>query len=386
MCDRDEKGAAAQMPITLQAWNRVLLPGPRGTATPHDWVDPNPQATIDVLVKKITAEIKQVRLLDCNHPLASINATIKNNESPESLLYTSASQAAQNLFGTAEMKNGPKRLVGRNMTEFLREVKRRMHPVQWKMFRRDQQAVRTRLSNGELTAIARIPIVFEPVDDGDRRRAYIPLIVHGFQPDGGGESWFNLRVLYLDVTTVTVVEEAPNGDQYYACDLNHSEGKLEALKPFPSVKAFISYTREEASKEAEQLAERLKKLAPYVDYFVDVTSIGIGKAANAELIKAMDEADIFFVLVSSKPRGNGQSVEIDYLNGRIFQNTAPVIVPVLLDDCQPQPRLDRFEWVKWGDLDPKKLKSILLESFRNRSDDDWVEEVAEMVKVCNASP
>ena len=49
----------------------------------------------------IKAEEKRVRLLDCKHPMASINASHRDTEDPEDLLYTAASLAAEKLFGIA---------------------------------------------------------------------------------------------------------------------------------------------------------------------------------------------------------------------------------------------------------------------------------------------
>ena len=371
--DRDGTGKKPEYPLSLSTLRIMLLPGPGNGPTPHDWVDSAPGETSEELVGMIKAEEKRVRLLDCKHPMASINASHRDTEDPEDLLYTAASLAAEKLFGIAINEKERPKLVGRTMAQYLDGVKERMHPIQWKMFQRDQVQARESLKNNQ-ASVANIPIVFENHnDDRLNRRAYLPIIVQEFQPNKEGENnWYNLRVCYLNVTTVTDKACLPNGDEYYVCRLDPTSDKtLEPLRAFAGIKAFLSYSRRNYEK-VEPILELLKGLVPYVDPFIDL-GIGAGEPDIPQLQEALDKAKIFFVFIDSQPSGPGQDAEVQDILGRRLAGGTQVVVPVLIGDAKLPPFLRRYEWVKYDNLDLPKILQILSHHFNDRCPDEWAE-------------
>jgi hypothetical protein len=101
------------------------------------------------------------------------------------------------------------------MDQFLDGLKKRMHPHQWNAFKRDQETTWR-------TLVAKVPIVFETHENDDyNRRAFLPIVLQNYQPPEQGLNFSNLRVLYLDVTTVTEIVKG-EGEEYYGCRLDLS--------------------------------------------------------------------------------------------------------------------------------------------------------------------
>jgi hypothetical protein len=143
LCDLNSQGNVPDLPLNLQVLRVIGLPHP----DPSDrrWVDPQPQRTIDRLVRRFRDEEEAGRILDSMHPVAAINAANAHIESPGNLYYTAASDVADDVFGTEFGDGRPPRLVGRTMEQFLASAQKRMHPNQWEAFARDQKAARSKL-------------------------------------------------------------------------------------------------------------------------------------------------------------------------------------------------------------------------------------------------
>ena len=172
--DRDIYGKRPDFPLSLSALNVTLLPGPVSGPTPHNWVDVAPDATVNEIRRKIVTEQKRIRSLDCKHSLASINASSRDTATLQSLLYTAASAAAEDLFGVeGDDEDCQRQLVGRTMAQFFEGVRNRMHPVQWKMFQRDQVEAREMLRNNQ-KSVANVPIVFEKHDNAALDKPGVP--------------------------------------------------------------------------------------------------------------------------------------------------------------------------------------------------------------------
>lgn len=386
LSDRLRSGRDPDFPLNL-AFDKKIITLPGSLADDPDGPSPlaeeaaavyeqDVKETIEQIVKRINAERNRVRLLDCKHALASINAASRDIDSPDSLLYTASSEAAEELFGMED--GGRRQLVGRTMAQYLAGLRERMHPVQWKMFCRDQALARKRLKNSK-TAVANVPIVFENHENQSlNRRAFLPIIVQEFQRDREGENnWYNLRVLYLNVTNVTKKERLENGDEYYVCDLNpFHEDSLDPLLPFEGIKVFISYTREDY-ESVERILEVLRDFAPYVDPFIDL-GIGAARYGVDELEGHLDRADLVLLFLGSVgARGPGQNAEIrvlEHLEVSSRERSVPKIVPVLLTDGVDVPLLlQPIQRVQYDALDRSWLQQLFVTHFRNRCPDEWVQ-------------
>jgi TIR domain-containing protein len=365
LCDQD---SLHYLPLSLKARNVIGLPRP-DPANPG-WVDPQPQKTVDRLIRQIREEEQAIRLLDSVHPLAAINAGTSQAEKPDNLFYTAASAAANGLF----FGNGLDRpLVGRRMDGFLEELQKRMHPAQWRAFERDQVEARIQLSQGQ-HAIAKVPIVFEEhAIPNYKHRAFLPIIVQDYRPQEGGLNWFNLRVLYLDVTTVTEKAKDEFDEEYYVCRLDHrSDRRLQPLKPHEPIRIFLSYRRENEAK-ARAVYNRLVDLKPYVAPFID-TSMTASVNWLCTLEQRFQDSELCFLFLDGNDMGRGQKREVDAILTRLFAGEYPV-VPVLLS---PQSEMSIFlaatQWIDFEHLSVRKLQQILWHSFPRRCPPDWASE------------
>ena len=376
LCDQD---ALPHLPLSLKARNVIGLPRP-DPANPG-WVDPQRQKTVDRLTRQIRDEEQAMRLLDSAHPLAAINAANSQAERPDNLLYTAASVAANSLFFGNEQG---RRLVGRRMDQFLDELKKRMHPAQWRAFERDQIEARTKLSQGE-QAIAKVPIVFERHENPNyNHRAFLPIIVQDYRPPEDGFNWFNLRVLYLNVTTATEKVKDGNGEEYYECRLDHrSDRSLEPLKPHQPIRIFLSY-RSDNRAMVEAVYRRLVAMKPYVAPFID-TSMTAGVNWLYTLETKLRDSELCFLFLDGKDVGPGQQVELGAILARLFTREGKKypVVPVLLPSSGPPPDMPFFlsnlQRQNYADLTEPKLQQILWSSFRERCPDDWASEDEELL-------
>jgi hypothetical protein len=307
--------------------------------------------------------------LDSTHPLAAINAATNEGDTPDNLFYTAASVAANSLF----FGDGPApRLIGQRMDQFLVELKRRMHPAQWRAFKRDQIRARTELNQG-LPAIARVPIVFQGHENSNyNHRAFLPIVVQDYRPQQDAPNWYNLSVLYLNVTTATVKERDDQYDEeYYVCKLDQwSDRRLAPLKAYEPIRIFLSY-RSDNRPKVEAICRQLDSFKPYVAPFMD-TSIQGGDDWLATLERSLEQSELCFLFLDDKDVGPGQKEEVRSLIAQLFARTErTIVVPVRLRPVELPFFLRTKQWVEFGNLTERKLQEILSHSFPRRCPDDW---------------
>ena len=249
--------------MNLATKNVILVPRP----DPRDpiWADPNPQEIIDSLVRQFQDEEQTGRLLDSMHPLVAINAASASATTAENLYFTAASDVADDLFGVEFGDGRATRLVGRTMEQYLAGVQKRMHPAQWRAFNRNQRHMRNKLKlraaggEDEKQSVAVVPIVFEYHENDEyNRRAFLPIIIEDYRPRDQRFDWYSLRILYLNVTTVTEKMKDHDGEEYYVCLLDPaSNARLEPLKALGSSIPFV---------QLRQQGQRLRNLQPAARY------------------------------------------------------------------------------------------------------------------------
>src|SRR5262245_3616030 len=375
LCDQDPEGGLPDLPMNLRTLNMIPLPRP-DSHNPR-WVDAHPRETIDTLIRQFQEEEQAPRILDSMHPVAAINAASRQVKTPNNLYYTAASDVANDLFGVEFGDGQDRRLVGRTMDQFLSGIQKRMHPAQWRAFDRDQRNARCKLASratgtGEKQSVARVPIVFENHEnDSYNLRAFLPIITQDYRPNSDGHNWYNMRVLYLDVTTATEKEIGKDGEEYYVCRLDPtSQARLEPLKPQSGIRIFLSY-RSDNRARVEDVYNRLLTLRPYVDPFIDVS---MRKGINwlQVLGDAIENAELCFLFVDAHEMGPGQKAEVLELQARAMNGKEYPVVPVLLPPG-PTPDLPfiKRQWVKFDDLTDPTLRRILSDWFPNRCPADW---------------
>ena len=380
LCDQNAQGDVPELPLNLSTLKVIPLPRP----DPKDprWVDAEPQESVDNLVRQFRDEEQAGRILDSMHPVAAINAANAQLSTPNSLYYTAASDAADDVFGVQSGDGRGPRLVGCTMEQFLASTAKRMHPNQWEAFKRDQQSARNKLklrAHGEddKQSTAKVPIVFENHENDDyNHRAFLPIIVEDFRPQDRRLSWYNLRVLYLNVTTATEKVKGPDGEEYYACRLDPtSDVRLEPLKaPDPAIRVFLSYGSGNRAS-VRDVYNRLLALSPVVEPFMDV-AINKGDNWVKVLRETMESSELCFLFLDGDAMGAGQQAEVDVLEARLMarKETDYPIVPVLLRSNQP-PKLPAFlstrQWAKFEDLTDLELRQILSSHFPKRCPGDW---------------
>jgi hypothetical protein len=368
LCD---EGDLQELPLNLEHRNVIGLPSPN----PEDpgWVDSKRKETVDSLIEQIRHEELQGRFLDSVHPLAAINAAQSDARNPDNLFYTGASLAANDLFFGNEQG---RRLVGRRMDEFLNELKKRMHPAQWRAFERDQIRARTELSRGQ-HAIAKVPVVFENHENSHyNHRAFLPIIVQEFRPQEDRVNWYNLHVLYLNVTTATKKVRDNNGEEYYVCNLDQwTDTPLDPLKPYEPIRIFLSY-RSDNKASVDAVNKLLVALKPYVAPFIDSSMEG-GDDWLSTLETSLQESELCFLFLDDRDMGPGQEEEVKAILTRRFTPAGKkyAVVPVLLRSSAEVPLFLRAkQCVKFADLTEGKLKQMLWRLFPGRCPDYWAED------------
>jgi TIR domain len=363
LCEQNSDGDLPDLPMNLRVRNVIGLPRPDGD-NPRG-VDLETKETVDTLIARIRDEEQAARLLDSVHPLAAINAANSQAAEADNLFYTAASLAANSLFFGNERG---RRLVGRRMDHFLEELKKRMHPVQWRAFERDQIRARAQLNQGQ-PAIAKVPIVFENHETFSyNHRAFLPIIVQDYRPQEDGD-WYNLRVLYLDVTTVTETQRDEDGEDYYICKLDLGvERALKPLKREP-IRIFLSY-RSENRRYVDGVYKQLVALKPYVAPFMDVADISKGGNWVKVLRETIQNSELCFLFLDGDATGPGQQAEVDVLEARLMAEPDYPVVPVLLQSNSSPPRLPAFlatrQWTKLDALS-RELPQILCSHFPKRA-------------------
>jgi hypothetical protein len=235
--------------MNLRALSVIDLPRPAPGNPAGD--DIRARSVVDRLISQLKDQEQAGLILDSMHPVASINAASAQAATPNNLLYTAASEVADELFGGDDQS---RRLVGRTMEQFLAGVQKRMHPAQWRAFEYNQKIARSKLklrasNKDETQSIATVPIVFENHENPDyNHRAFLPIIVQDYRAREG-LNWYNLRVLYLNVTTATEKARSKDGEEYYVCRLNPaSDKRLDPLKAYEGVRIFLSYRSDNRAK------------------------------------------------------------------------------------------------------------------------------------------
>jgi hypothetical protein len=376
LCDQNSKGNVPDLPLNLQNLRVIGLPRP--DPSDRKWVDPCPGRIVDRLVRQFRNEEQAGRILDSMHPVAAINAASAQFESPSNLYYTAASECADDVFGVEPGDGQPPRLVGCTMQQFLASAEKRMHPNQWSAFRRDQIVARSKLklrasdADGKQST-ATVPIVFETHENDEyNHRAFLPIIVEDYR-SRDRRNWYNLRVLYLNVTTATEMATDADGKQFYACRLDPtSNARLRPLEAKPGIRVFLSY-RSDTRANVLKVYERLRGLAPYVDPFIDVS---MNKGGNwlEDLGRAITTSELCFLFLDDGEMGPGQEKEVDAIQAQLFTSAGKKypVVPVLLRSSAKIPVfLTTKQRVAFEELTELKLKQILWSHFPERSPDNW---------------
>jgi hypothetical protein len=384
LCDENSQGdVPSDLPFNLVTKSVITLPLEHAETPQRD------NRTKDIISKlknQIIAQEKRRRNLVCEHAVAAINGDnagreLKNH--PERLLYTMASERANELFFGAGVD-----LVGRRLNEFYKELEKRMHPAQYRAFMADQKGALEKLqstgSNKE-QAVASIPIVLND-------RAYLPIIVQDHRPKDEGLDWFNLRVLYLDVTTVTY-RKVINGDEVYVCKLDprsNAGTPLEPLKPFHPIRIFLSYRSDQRDK-VEVVYQWLRSFDRYVEPFFDKESLVRGATWTKALDNAIKTADACFVFLDEERFGPGQQAEVDVIESLCYAQREYPVVPVLLASSsrgshippvfKAPPHMPSVFNTRQGEifdnLSARRLKDILSNLFPDRYLPNWVQEPTE---------
>ncbi len=385
LCDQKPDGGRPDLPLNVSMLNVIDLPRPDPRTL--NWQDPEPDETVNRLRKQFLDEERAGRILNSKFPVAAINADSAQATLPSSLYYTAASLDANNVFGIEpEAGHGP-RLVGRTLEQFYAGLQKRMHPAQYRAFMRDQKRAINKLQRWAMRedkkqSAAMVPIVFEHhEDEAYNHRAYLPIVVEDFLPPHDRRlSWYNLRVLYLNVTTVTKKLKGEDGDEYYACSLDPtSSEQLDPLEPFDPIRIFLSY-RSGNRENVKKIYELLRAMKPYTSPFMDF-DMNPGVNWAALLTESLKNAEICFLFLDDQP-APGQQSEMDIIQARIFSADGRVypVVPVDLR-LRGRPLDLPFPWqqVKFDDLNSRKLCEILWRHFPERCPEDWRPEKSEII-------
>lgn len=372
VCVRDASPSRDGLPAIMRDFTVLTLP-----TTAGDTAEPAARARTEAIIDKIAKQLEAAGhwniALDSLHPMAAIHASSRNTSDSSSLLYTAASDDANIVFGAE------KRLVGRTMPEFMDFVKARMHPVQWKEFERDQNGARRKLA-GRMTATdskaaaARVPIVFEDHDGAEHNlKAYLPIIVQDYSSTQRFDTpWYNLRVLYLNVTTATRKVKNADGDEYYVCDVDPTANVL--LEPLPRpINVFLSYSSPDRDA-VKPVYEILSTLKPYVKPWMDCADISPAEDWSTRILSALDGAEMYFYFIGTR-QGPGQTFELMDAQRRLFGERKYPVLPVMMPGVTTMPSawgfLSRFEYLPVSALSSDTVKALLQRHYPDRCPQDW---------------
>ena len=381
--DKEVLGKDDALPSIILADQVVSIPVPRKGDSPREraeqaaavkelveHIQAEQMPEIDDIAKKLTIAQLDRRYLDSVHAVAWINVRSDNTESTSNLIYIAASKRAEDIFGIE------RRLVGRTMAEFMSGIKRRMPRAQWAAFRDNQRRARKQLRGRAQgkdadVAIATIPIYFENHEnDNFNGRAYLPIIVKDFQPQNS--DWYSIAVLYLDVTSVTELDENRN---IYVCRLDTTAQLM--LEPLPNdapVNVFISYNRRDQD-EVEQIFSAVKEFFwSDVVAWMDLSELTPGDTWTDELIDAIANAEAAFIFIGPNGIGEYQQKEIDTIKER-----GCLTVPVVLAGANLPSKMDATQAVflksteellasgqNWDDYCETWLGKVFAKHFPNR--------------------
>ena len=133
LCDQDDSGDELPLPFHFQGQWVVYLP-----------VSGIDAGKIEELIEVIRTSEREPRHLQWLSPIALINVRNRDTTSEHNMLFTAASESAEELFGI----DG--RLVGLTMKEVLHAAKKRMPPAQYHAFSANQRQARKNLQ-GRMT-------------------------------------------------------------------------------------------------------------------------------------------------------------------------------------------------------------------------------------------
>ena len=328
LCDQDDRGDDLPLPFNIQ--------GQRFVSLPVSGVD---AGKIETLIEVIRASEREPRHLEWLHPIALINVRNRDTISKHNMLYTAASESAEELFGI----DG--RLVGLTMEEFLHAAKKRMPPAQYDAFSANQRQARKdlqgRMTNACGARNCQHPVVLRRPRDRKIQRPGVPadpppglhardqgLVQHegplsrrdlglpeGDKPLGGGVLLLQPRPRHRDAV-------GPAQD-----------GQAGAV--------FLSYSRHDRDV-VEQLFGRLKEcFYPEVNPWMDLDDLYAVSNFPEKLTQAIQDADHALIFFGTGGPGNGQSWEINLMTGRLIKNynSNPKfrVTPILLEGVEALP-------------------------------------------------
>ena len=329
VCDQDQDGNDPPFPFHFQ--NRWIVTLPIGEFDP---------AKLDDLIAAIHAEERESRTLEWLHPIALINVRNRDTDSPDNLLYTAASREAAEIFG----KDG--RLVGMTMRDFLLHMRHQMPPAQYHAFSENQEKARKALlgrmtDESDVPAGASIPLFFNNHEnDRYNGRAYLPVILQDFTPEN--RDWYNLRMLYLEVTSICKRATWANRGEIYYCPLDvNDEGRLDPISVAPPRSIFLSYSREDRDL-VEQTFSRLKEeFHPEIEPWMDLEDLFAVPNFPEKLTQAINKANHFLIFFGKGNAHPGQIFELDMVRLRMITEfrlkTGLLVTPILLDGCSGLP-------------------------------------------------
>jgi TIR domain len=186
------------------------------------------------------------------------------------------------------------------------------------------------------TPSVHIPIVFDrhPHNPKFIGRAYLPIIVNNFD---AGRSWSTLRVIYMDVTSVTQAHKVASGT-VYSCEIDPRSSPLKDLAPAEALNVFLCHNSKD-KPAVETVLHRIAHLSPLsVHPWLDKTDIVGGQKFVDEIGSIMRKADVALVFLGKNGLGPFQERELAILVKHVTDAARKklVILPVLLDDIDPK--------------------------------------------------
>jgi TIR domain len=252
-----------------------------------------------------------------------------------------ASALATELFGFEEPGTKGVRLAGQTMDRFLDILKYRMPRRQYEEFLDSQNQARSTWAGQSdeeeswRTPSVHIPIVFDrhPHNPQFIGRAYLPVIVNNFD---AGRSWSTLRVIYMDVTSVTQAHKVGN-ETVYTCEIDPRSSPIKLEAAAEPLHVFLCHNSKD-KPVVETILHRLAELSPLsVHPWVDKTDIVGGQNFVDQIGSIVRKADVALVFLGKNGVGPTQVREIAALFKQVTdpERKKLVILPVLLDDIDP---------------------------------------------------
>ncbi len=344
VCDDLPGGGNLNLPAALGIMRTVMIPQGKDELDPEKPAD---KARLDSIVKDLA---RRIHSMEADGPICSEHAvalvhTRKGEgcdpSDPANMFYVAASRLATELFGFEDAGTKGVRLAGQTMDKFLDILKYRMPRRQYEEFLESQHQARstwTDKGNEEeswRTPSVHIPIVFDrhPHNPQFIGRAYLPLIVNNFD---AGRSWSTLRVIYMDVTSVTQAHKVGD-DTVYTCEIDPRSNPIKLLAAAEPLHVFLCHNSKD-KPVVETILHRVAELSPLsVHPWVDKTDIVGGQSFVDQIGSIVRKADVALVFLGKNGVGPFQEREIATLVKHVTDPARKklVILPVLLDDIDP---------------------------------------------------